>query len=218
MPEVESPKAHLDDAAVVAAYARWAPIYDPIFGAITGRAIRATMAAVNALPPGRVLEVGVGTGIALPFYKRDHRVTGIDLSPDMLARARRRVAEKGLANVDDLAVMDAAHLEFPDASFDAAVAMFVMTVVPDVDAVLAEMARVVRPGGRVVVVNHFSAAGGVRAGIERWLSRFATSLGWHPEFDKAIVTGYAPFALLSERSLAPFGIYTLLVFERRAVL
>lgn len=217
MPEADS-NAQLNDAAVVAAYARWAPVYDPIFGVITARAIRATTRAVNALPAGRILEVGVGTGIALPHYKIDHRITGIDLSPDMLARAERRVSDKKLGNVEQLAEMDAAHLAFLDASFDAAVAMFVMTVVPDVAAVLSEMARVVRPGGHVIVVNHFSAAGGPRAAVERWLSRFATSLGWHPEFDKATVAGYPPFALLSERTLAPFGIYTLLVFERRAVL
>lgn len=203
---------------MVAAYARWAPIYDPIFGFITGRAIRATMAAVNAIPSSHVLEVGVGTGIALPFYKPDHRITGIDLSPDMLARAKRRVDEKHLDNVDELVEMDAAHLAFPDGSFDVAVAMFVMTVVPDAAAVLGEMARVVRPGGRVVIVNHFSATGGMRAAIERWLSRFATSLGWHPEFDKAVVTRFPAFTLLSERTLAPFGIYTLLVFERQPVL
>jgi phosphatidylethanolamine/phosphatidyl-N-methylethanolamine N-methyltransferase len=211
-------KAELDDAAVVAAYARWAPVYDPIFGAITGRAIRATMAAVNALPAGRVLEVGVGTGLALPLYRPDHRVVGIDLSPDMLRRAEQRVADRNLWNVERLAEMDAANLAFPDGSFDVAVAMFVMTVVPDCPCVLAEMTRVVRPGGRIVVVNHFSAEGGPRAAVERWLSRFAASLGWHPEFDKGQMLGRAGMQLLSERSLSPLGLYTLLVFARTPVL
>jgi phosphatidylethanolamine/phosphatidyl-N-methylethanolamine N-methyltransferase len=209
------PKGHLSDAAVVAAYARWAPVYDPIFGVITGRAIRATMAEVNALSPGRILEVGVGTGIALPHYKKEHRVTGIDLSPDMLARAEKRVKEQSLANVEALAEMDAGKLAFGDGSFDGAVAMFVMTVVPDVPAVLSEMIRVVRPGGRIVIVNHFSAKAGPRAAVERWLSRYATSLGWHPEFDKRAVTGRPEMTLLTEKSLSPFGLYTLLVFARR---
>lgn len=208
-------KGHLSDAAIVAAYARWAPIYDPIFGVITGRAIRATMAEVNALPPGRVLEVGVGTGIALPQYKAAHRVTGIDLSPDMLARAEKRVKEQGLANVEALIEMDAGKLTFADGSFDSAVAMFVMTVVPDVAAVLGEMIRVVKPGGRIVIVNHFSAKTGPRAMVERWLSRYATSLGWHPEFDKRAVTGRPEMVLLTEKTLSPFGLYTLLVFTRR---
>ena len=210
--------AQLDEAAVVAAYARWAPVYDPIFGVITGRAIRATMHAVNGLPAGRILEVGVGTGLSLPLYRSDHRVVGIDLSPDMLRRAERRVAERNLRNVEALAEMDAANLAFPDGSFDVAVAMFVMTVVPDCPRVLAEMTRVVRPGGRIVVVNHFSAEGGPRAAAERWLSRFATSLGWHPEFDKEQMLSRPGMQLLSERSLSPFGLYTLLVFARTQVL
>jgi phosphatidylethanolamine/phosphatidyl-N-methylethanolamine N-methyltransferase len=211
-------EARLDDAAVVAAYARWAPIYDPIFGFITGRAIRATMTVVNALPAGRILEVGVGTGLALPLYDGKHRIVGIDLSPDMLRRAERKVAADKLANVEALAEMDAANLAFPDASFDAAVAMFVMTVVPDAPRVLAEMVRVVKPGGRIATVNHFSADGGLRAVVERWLSRFAASLGWHPEFAKEQLLGRAGMKLLSERALSPFGLYTLLVFERVRVL
>ena len=209
--------SQLDEAAVVAAYARWARVYDPIFGAITGRAIRATMSEVNALPAGRVLEVGVGTGLSLPLYSPQHRVVGIDLSPDMLRRAERRVAERGLRNVEALAEMDAANLAFPDQSFDAAVAMFVMTVVPDAARVLAEMTRVVKPGGRVVIVNHFSADSGPRAAAERWLSRFAASLGWHPEFDKEQILSHTGMQLLSERSLSPFGLYTLLIFARTQV-
>jgi len=204
----------LNDAAVVAAYARWAPIYDPIFGVITGRAIRATLREVNALYPGRIIEVGVGTGLALPHYKANHRIVGIDLSPAMLERAEKRVAAKKLRNVEALAGMDAANLGFQDGSFDAAVAMFVMTVVPDPALVLSEMVRVVRPGGRVVIVNHFSVDRGPRAAIERWLSRYSASLGWHPEFAKAQLLGRSDLKLLIERSLSPFGLYTLLVFER----
>jgi phosphatidylethanolamine/phosphatidyl-N-methylethanolamine N-methyltransferase len=181
---------------------------------ITTRAIRATMREVNALPAGDILEVGVGTGIALPHYKRDHRITGFDLSPDMLARAGRRVAEKNLDNVVALVEMDAGNLAFAEGAFDAAVAMFVMTVVPDPRRVLAEMARVVRPGGRIVVVNHFSAERGPRAAAERWLSRYSSLLGWNPEFAKQTLLGRSDLRLLTERSLAPFGLYTLLVFER----
>jgi phosphatidylethanolamine/phosphatidyl-N-methylethanolamine N-methyltransferase len=205
---------HLDDAAVVAAYARWAPVYDAIFGVITNRAIRATMAELNVLPAGRILEVGVGTGIALPLYKRDHRVTGIDLSPDMLARAERKVAERGLTNVDALSKMDAAALAFADVSFDAAVAMFVMSVVPDPRRALAEMVRVVRPGGRITIVNHFAADGGMRAVAERWLAPYGASLGWHPEFSIEVVTGHPAMRLTVRRPLSPLGLYTLLMFER----
>jgi len=204
----------LDDAAVVAAYARWAPVYDSIFGVITNRAIAAAMAEINRLPAGRVLEVGVGTGLALPLYRPAHHVTGIDLSPDMLGRAERRVVAEGLANVEGLVKMDAAALAFADASFDVGVAMFVMSVVPDPGRVLAEMARVVRRGGRVVIVNHFAAAGGLRGEIERRLARCGAVLGWHPEFPIDAVFVRPELKLVAKRRLAPFGLYTLIVFER----
>jgi phosphatidylethanolamine/phosphatidyl-N-methylethanolamine N-methyltransferase len=206
--------AVLDDAHIVAAYARWAPIYDPIFGVITAVAQRATVAVLNRLPDGRLLELGVGTGITLPRYRRGHRITGIDLSPDMLERARKRVARRGLANVEALHEMDAARLTMADGSFDAGVAMFVMTVVPEPQRVLSELIRVVRPGGRVVLVNHFSAEGGVRMSIEKWLTRFAASLGWNPDFPLATVLGRPQLRLIEKKRLAPFGLYTLLVFER----
>jgi phosphatidylethanolamine/phosphatidyl-N-methylethanolamine N-methyltransferase len=204
----------LDEQAVVAAYARWAPIYDPIFGVITARAIRATMKTLNTLPPSRVLEVGVGTGIALPFYNPQHRIVGIDLSPDMLKLAEKRVAAKKLTNVEAIREMDAANLAFPDASFDVAVAMFVMSVVPDPARVLDEMRRVVRPGGTIVTVNHFKAETGLRAGIERRLARYGSRLGWHPEFQIGNVLGHSGLKLTERRSLPPIGLYTLLVFDR----
>jgi phosphatidylethanolamine/phosphatidyl-N-methylethanolamine N-methyltransferase len=204
----------LDEGAVVAAYARWAPVYDAIFGVITRRAIRATMRVINALPAQRVLEVGVGTGIALPLYDIRHRVIGIDLSPDMLEIAERRVSEKNLANVEALTVMDASNLTFADASFDTAVAMFVMSVVPEPRRVLDEMYRVVKPGGRIVTVNHFRAAQGARAMVERWLAPYGAKLGWDPEFAREMVVGHPGLSLIEERTLPPFGLYTLLVFRR----
>ena len=206
--------SELDDAHIVAAYARWAPVYDAIFGVITNSAINKTMRALNALSPGRILEIGVGTGLALPRYRPEHRITGIDLSPDMLARARARVEAGKLANVEQLSEMDATKLAFADRSFDAAVAMFLITVVPDPIAVLAEAVRVVKPGGRIVLANHFSAESGPRAAFEKWLSRFSASLGWNPEFPVARVLGRPGMKEIERKSLQPLGIYTLLVFER----
>ncbi len=206
--------SELDDAHIVAAYARWAPVYDAIFGVITNSAINKTMGVLNALPAGRVLEIGVGTGLSLPRYKHEHRVTGVDLSTDMLERARNRVTTQKLGNVEELREMDATKLAFADTAFDAAVAMFLITVVPDPDAVLAEAVRVVKPGGRIVLANHFSAESGPRAGFEKWLSRFSASLGWNPEFPIDRVLGNPHMRLIEKRALQPLGIYTLLVFER----
>jgi len=204
----------LDGASIVAVYARWAPVYDRIFGVITRKAILATMERLNRLPPSRILENGVGTGISLPHYDKRHAIVGVDLSPDMLERARARVGADNLDNVESLEVMDALDLRFGDGSFDVAVAMFVMTVVPDSDRALAEMIRVVKPGGRIVITNHYSADRGARAWFERWLSRYSAKLGWHPEFDIERVMGRVEMKLVERKSLSPMGIYTLLVFER----
>jgi len=205
----------LDDAqSVVTAYARWAPIYDPIFGFATGVGRKAAVSTLNELPSGRILEVGVGTGISLPLYKRRHQIVGIDLSPDMLDRARKRVARLGASNVEALIEMDAANLAFDDASFDVAVAMYVMTVVPDPQRVLAEMVRVVRPGGHVVLVNHFSVDKGPRAAIERSLSRYARTIGWHPEFRIGEVLHRSDLKLVKRRELPPARLFTLLEFKR----
>lgn len=203
-----------DERSVVAAYARWAPIYDPIFGVVTGIGRKAAISTLNELPDGRILEVGVGTGISLPAYKDGHRLVGIDLSPDMLVRAEKRVARRGLGNVEALHEMDAANLRFRDASFDSAVAMFVMTVVPNPALVLAEIVRVVRPGGHVILVNHFSAEKGARAAVERSLTRYSGALGWRPEFAIEEVLGRPDLELFKRRDLPPAGIFTLLVFRR----
>lgn len=206
--------AAIDGAHVVAAYARWAPIYDWSFGAFTGQACREAVAAMNRLPPSRILEVGVGTGVSLPLYDRKHRIVGIDLSDDMLGRARRKVADERLDHVERLEVMDAAALAFPDRSFDVAIAMFVITVVPDPERVLAEMSRVVRPGGHVVLVSHFSTESGARAFIERRLARFSSKLGWRPNFPIGRVLGRPDLNLTEKRSVGGDSHFTLLAFER----
>src|SRR5208282_3480954 len=122
-------------------------------------------------------EVGVGTGLALPRYRPEKRITGIDLSTEMLAQARKRVAELGLRNVEALRVMDAEATDFADASFDIAVAMFVASVVPHAPQLLAEMRRVVRPGGAILFVNHFAAKAGPRWWVERTMAPASRALG-----------------------------------------
>jgi phosphatidylethanolamine/phosphatidyl-N-methylethanolamine N-methyltransferase len=205
--------AVLDDAHVVAAYARWAPVYDQVFGSFNRSAIRKAVDLINTLPPGRILELGVGTGIALPLYKTEHRVVGIDLSPDMLERARRRVTQEKLKAVEALHEMDAARLTFPDGSFDAATAMFVITVVPQTDRTLAELARVVKPGGKIVIVSHFGEKAGIISAVERGIARFGPSLGWNPGFPVERILNNPDLKLVERRRLG-LGFYTLIVFER----
>ena len=128
------------------AYARWAPVYDIVFGAVFDRGRKASIEAAERIG-GRILDVGIGTGISLLDFSRDNRVVGVDISEPMLRQAHRRVIEHDLANVECLAVMDAEKLGFPDAAFDVVVAQYVITAVPNPDATLDELVRVTKPGG-----------------------------------------------------------------------
>ncbi|WP_395666303.1 class I SAM-dependent methyltransferase [Methylocella sp.] len=201
-----------DNSHVAASYARWAPVYDLAF-ALVMRPGRRAAAAAASRPGGRVLDVGVGTGLELPMFDRATRLVGVDLSEPMLARARARVRAERLANVEGLLVMDATRLAFPDASFDAAVAPYVLTVVPDPHAMLDEIWRVTKPGGELVLVNHFGADSGPLALIERQLGKRSAQLGWKPEFPWETLGGWIanrPGARLVERRpLAPFGLFVL---------
>jgi phosphatidylethanolamine/phosphatidyl-N-methylethanolamine N-methyltransferase len=181
--------ADIDKSSVERAYARWAPVYDLVFGAVFDAGRRAAIAAAEqACGPagGRILEVGVGTGISLPDYSRKNRLVGIDLSEPMLRKAHERVFEQNLTNVEALAVMDAERMALPDQSFDVVVAQFVITAVPNPETTLNEFTRVIRPGGEIVLVNHIGAEQGprVRAVLcaDRASARLAAGIPlWPPE-------------------------------------
>jgi phosphatidylethanolamine/phosphatidyl-N-methylethanolamine N-methyltransferase len=212
-PPTKRPAGVLDSDAVRRAYRRWAPFYDELFGSVTRAARRKAIRHINT-SQGRVLEVGVGTGIALPMYGAHLEVVGIDLSSDMLEQARRRVAKLGLENVTALLEMDAQALAFADASFDTVVAMHVVTVAPEPELVMAELERVCRPGGDVILVNHFSAESGPRAAIEQAMAPFADRLGWRPEFPLETVLGRPGLELMDRQPLPPAGLFTMLRFRR----
>ncbi len=201
------PRAALDADSVRAAYARWAGVYDTVFGGVSAWGRRAAVAAVNGLPGRRVLEVGVGTGLALPRYAADKRVVGIDLSRDMLAHARTRAA--GLTTVESLHEMDAEATTFADGTFDIAVAMFVASVVPHPKRLMAEMRRVVRPGGDILFVNHFAADRGPRWWLERTMAPASRALGWHPDFRLDALLEPQDIAGAITRPMPPVGLFTL---------
>jgi phosphatidylethanolamine/phosphatidyl-N-methylethanolamine N-methyltransferase len=172
---------HID--AIKKAYRRYAKIYDTVFGAILHPARRAVIGALNCLPGERILEVGVGTGLSLGLYPSDVHVTGIDISAEMLAKARRRVEQHGLAQVDALLEMDAEAMRFEDHSFDKVVAMYVASVVPSPTRLVAEMRRVCRPGGEMVIVNHFRSAQPLLRFFEGALAPLSRLAGFRPDFD-----------------------------------
>lgn len=204
---------HIEETKVIDAYRRWAPVYDRTFGMVATEGRRQAVAEINKTT-GRVLEVGVGTGLSLPDYEPHLEIVGIDLSPDMLNRARQRVIEDKLTNVTGIHEMDAGALEFEDASFDTVVAMYVMTVVPDPEQVMRELSRVTKPGGSVILVNHFSQEDGVRGWVERRMAPFAEVIGWRPVFDVSRVMVCDDLHLISRQQLKPMGIFTLMRFEK----
>lgn len=207
-------EARLDEKAVLAAYSRWAPVYDWVFGRVFEAGRRLAVEIINRRQ-GRLLEVGVGTGITLPRYEKHLKVTGIDLSPDMLAVARRRVEEQKLDTVEALIEMDATRLAFPDASFDTVAVMYAITVVPHPDAVMAEVERVTRPGGEAIFVSHFASESGWRRAIEQALTPLTKKLGWRPDFPIERILGRSGFELVEKKRLGLFGIFTVAVLRRK---
>lgn len=206
----------LDRATVEEAYARWAPVYDVVFGAVFDAGRKAAIKAAERIG-GRILEFGVGTGIALPHYKRTNRLVGVDISEPMLQKARERVKKEHLRHVEGLALMDGAILGFKDESFDVVIAQFVITVVPQPEATLNEMARVLRPGGEIILVNHLGAEDGPRAVFERWFARKARKLGWRPEFQFGRLRNWALQNGTVELPVAKdvgLGVYTLVRFRK----
>jgi phosphatidylethanolamine/phosphatidyl-N-methylethanolamine N-methyltransferase len=213
--------ADIDKAGVAKAYARWAPVYDFVFGKVfaPGRGaaiVAAELACGNG--GGRILEVGVGTGISLPDYARHNAIVGVDLSEPMLRKAHERVAEFKLTHVESLSVMDAMNMALPDKSFDVVVAQFVITAVPNPEATLDEFARVIKPGGEIVLVNHIGAESGPRYVFEACFAPLARRLGWRPEFPFKRLADWAKrhggVELVERRPMPPMGHFSLIRFRR----
>lgn len=201
--------------SVLRSYRRWAPVYDLTFGAAAKSGQRLVVDRINQ-SSGRVLEVGVGTGLSLPLYAPHLQLEGIDLSTEMLDRARKRVSEQGLHNVVGLHEMDAENLDFPDDTFDTVVGMYVITVVPDAEKAMKEMTRVCRPGGQVFLVNHYSSKRGVMAQIERLLEHFSSVVGFHALFEPERVLACPGLSLLESKPVGPLDTFTMMRFQKEA--
>jgi phosphatidylethanolamine/phosphatidyl-N-methylethanolamine N-methyltransferase len=212
-------RAELDLVTLRKAYARWAPVYDLVFGALFDRGRRAAIAAADAVG-GRVLEVGVGTGISLPGYSSRSRIIGIDLSEAMLRKAQRRVADLSLTNVERLELMDAEHLSFPDGAFDVVVANHVISTVPNPEAALDECARMLRPGGEMILLSRIGADAGLRHLVELLLQPVVRRLGWRTAFRWQRFARWTErrtdVRLIERRPTPPFGHFSLLRFIKCA--
>jgi phosphatidylethanolamine/phosphatidyl-N-methylethanolamine N-methyltransferase len=182
---------------VTKVYEKLATVYDFTFGPVLHPGRVDAIERMGIRPGDRVLEVGVGTGINAALYPRDCSVTGVDLSSPMLEKARERVARKGVRNVR-LLQMDAANLKFGDDTFDIVYAPYVISVVPDPVAVTREMCRVCRPGGRIVILNHFRSRNALMAWVERMISPFTVHIGFKSDLDLP--------AFLAQAELKPVSI------------
>ncbi|WP_024506259.1 class I SAM-dependent methyltransferase [Bradyrhizobium sp. ARR65] len=207
----------IDRAGVEKAYERWAPVYDLVFGKVFDQGRQSTIAVADRIG-GRILDVGVGTGLSLSDYSRTTRICGVDISEPMLRKAQNRVRALGLGNVELLAVMDAKNLAFKDGSFDAVVAQYVITAVPDPEATLDDFVRVLKPGGELILVNHIGAESGPRRAFELAFAPLARRLGWRPEFPWQRLVNWAQkhggVALTERRAMPPLGHFSLIRYRK----
>jgi len=197
-------------STITRAYAKWAPFYDAVYTRILRQGqIEAARAALACGTD--ILEVGVGTGLSLGDYPAGTSVTGIDLSKPMLDHAAAKVAAQNLTSITGLVVMDACRLGFRDGAFDAVVGQYMITLVPDAEAALDEFARVLKPGGEIVLVNHIGAEKGVIAAFERAVAPLAKRVGWRSEFQLGRIRAWAEsagFVLVSAKRVGFAGFFT----------
>lgn len=219
MSRVDALAGPMEVQQVAKAYGRWAPVYDLVFGPVFRRGRSAAVEAAERVG-GRILEVGVGTGISLPTYSSRTRIVGVDISEPMLAKARRRVSELGLDHVERIDVMDAEQLDFEDGEFDVVVAQYVITAVPNPERALDELARVVRVGGEIVITTRVGAEQGIRAKFEKALMPVTRRLGFRTEFAFARYTHWArgngTVEMIERRELPPLGHFSLVRFRKVA--
>lgn len=199
------------------AYARWAPVYDVLCGPVFLNGRRAAASAAREVG-GKILEIGVGTGLSFDDYDATTEITGIDISEPMIARAQERTKSGRYPYVKELRVMDAQNIDYADGTFDCVVGQFVITLVEDPERVLSECARVLKPGGQIILVNHLYSEKGLAAAVERLLAQKARKLGLRPEFPFQRLAAWAEnhggAELIERRKVKPFGVYTLVRFRR----
>jgi phosphatidylethanolamine/phosphatidyl-N-methylethanolamine N-methyltransferase len=217
MTDLTATATDINKEMVTKAYAKWAPAYDLVFGALFEKGRQAAIEAAERIG-GRILEVGVGTGISLPEYSDKNKIYGLDISEPMLAKARGRVEELGLSHVEGLAVMDAEHMDFPDASFDVVMAQHVVSTVPNPEATLDEFVRVLKPGGEIILISRVGADAGVRRAFEKWFQPAARKLGWRSEFPFQRYAHWVArtkgIRLIERRAVPPFGHFCLIRFAK----
>jgi phosphatidylethanolamine/phosphatidyl-N-methylethanolamine N-methyltransferase len=203
---------NLKKASVRNVYRRWAPVYDATFGSLVKPYRRHIRTVVHECKARDILEVGVGTGMSLHHYPRDTKVTGVDICPEMLLKAQQRV-NRGISAEVKLQLGDGESLAFPDDNFDLVVMLFVISVTPDPQTLLNEVARVLRPGGHVLIINHFAGVRGI-GWIERLLAPMADHVGFHSQLPITDVLDHPEFSCIRITRLWPIGFFKLVLLRK----
>ncbi len=198
----------MDPDKIERVYTSYAGFYDRVFGKVFHEGRESAIRNLNVQPNEQILEVGVGTGLALPMYPRHCRIVGIDVSEGMLARAKEKAAAHQLDHVE-LHRMDAGAMQFNDDSFDTVVAAYVVTAVPDYRKVVNEMIRVCRPGGRIIMLNHFSNGNKVIAAVEKALSPITKHLGWRTDLSLTTVLEGTSLHIARNQRVNPLRLWAL---------
>ena len=208
----------IDLNSIKLVYRLYSGFYDLLFGPTLEPGRRAAIDAVNVTPGQRILELGVGTGLSLSAYRRDAQVTGVDICREMLDKARRRVQRQNLAQVVALIEMDAERMSFPDHSFDAVMAMYIVGVTPSPTRLLAEMRRVCVPGGDIVIVNHFASRHPLLRLFEKTIAPLSAGIGFRTNLDLSTISGIDELDPVDTRNVNLFGLAKLLRFRNRSTL
>ena len=203
----------LESRRVVKVYSVLARVYDDVFDWVLGPGRRVAMARLPVRSGQRVLEIGVGTGLTLPLYPRDCRLTGVDISEEMLEQAHDRAEGLNLRDVD-LRLMDARRLDFPDGTFDHVVAPYVISVLPEPRRVMEEALRVCKPGGTLAVLNHFHSSNGAMRRLESWMSPVSQWIGFRLDVPAEVVTETPGLSVASSEHVNVFGLWQLIVLRR----
>lgn len=205
-----SPIAHPHESKIYSEFSRY---YDKIFENVFSPRINRVIGELQIEPGASVLEVGVGTGLALSAYPTDCHVTGVDLAPDMLERARRKVEHEGWQHID-LAVGDAQELDFPDDSFDYVTSFHVVSVVPEPKRMMREMVRVCRPGGMIVIINHFRSERRMIASLVDRLDPVTRKLGWRTTLRMSELLESVPLELVRRYKTSPQSLFTVMIARK----
>lgn len=195
-------------------YSEFSHLYDKIFSRFFCKRITTVIRSLSIPPGAKVLEVGVGTGLSLSAYPPHCEVTAIDLAPEMLEQAQRKIIEHGWRHFR-LLQMDALNLEFPDNSFDYVTSFHVISVVPDPVRMMQEVHRVCRPGGKIVIINHFRTTKPVLGPLVDALDPLTRHLGWSASLRLSQAFAGVPVVIEKQFKTSPFSLFTVVLAHNR---